>query len=465
MKKLCKIIFFFLIFTIYAEGQPVTWQKLYSDEPSFSEGYSSVQLYDEGYIVIGSKVPNNGLDIIAMRLDKFGNLIWRKFYEGNNPQTIVKTNDGNFLIGANVLTKIDINGDLIWRRPNAPSYRINLANDGGYYYCGAKEVSPLHSVPSIKKYDSLGFLSWEKSYENHLYRGGFSNCIINQHGKLVLIGSFSPGDTIYDLPFIMQTDTFGNFIWVHKYGYDSLRYFYLNNIVENVQSYYMVSGSNSLCYLVKFDSLGNWVWVRYYESSFKNPGSFDYLIKTKENDLVFTGYLNVGSYYFVRLLKTDYDGNKEWTKLYGVGQYATGNFVNRTIDGGFIIIGRRDTFNQAQIYAIKTDEKGNTSPYVNIEMITEVVQEDFTLFQNYPNPFNPKTKITFDLLKKSQVDLAVYNVKGQKISKLLSQGLNPGRYSLDFNIDNLDLTLPTGIYFYSLKAGSQIKTCKMILIK
>ncbi|MBK8549959.1 MAG: hypothetical protein IPL53_02430 [Ignavibacteria bacterium] len=193
MNKVVKIFYLVVIFLnayslIYS--QTVTWQKEYPDSTSIVfDGYSAVQLEDNGYIVVSDRVVDV-FGITAMRLDKFGNIIWRKYYEGRRPRTIVKTNDGNFLIGANVLTKINIDGAMLWRRPNSPSYRINLADDGGFYFCAAFPVGPIQSIPSIKKYNSLGFLEWEKIYSDEIYRGGFSNCLIDKSKNLVLIGSF-----------------------------------------------------------------------------------------------------------------------------------------------------------------------------------------------------------------------------------------------------------------------------------
>lgn len=164
MKNFCKIIFFCIILSINAEAHPVTWQKEFPDSTSsFSDGYAAVQLKDEGYIIVSAR-SNSNLGIVAMKIDKFGNLLWRKYFSGLNPQTIIKTQDGNFLIGGNRITKIDINGEIVWSRAS-PAYNINLTPDGGFYYCAGI------THPFLRKYDSSGYLIWEKVYDN-VYRGG-----------------------------------------------------------------------------------------------------------------------------------------------------------------------------------------------------------------------------------------------------------------------------------------------------
>lgn len=96
----------------------------------------------------------------------------------------------------------------------------------------------------------------------------------------------------------------------------------------------------------------------------------------------------------------------------------------------------------------------------------QAVPEKFTLYQNFPNPFNPSTKIKFDLPAKEGIDkqnvrLTVYNVLGEEIKVLINADLKPGTYEYEFAASYL----PSGIYFYSIKAGSFSDSKKMILLK
>jgi len=70
----------------------------------------------------------------------------------------------------------------------------------------------------------------------------------------------------------------------------------------------------------------------------------------------------------------------------------------------------------------------------------------------------------------SLVSLKVYDVLGNEIATLVNEELSPGEYEVEFNTSSgssfrLSRNLPSGIYFYSLKAGSFIQTKKMILLK
>ena len=86
----------------------------------------------------------------------------------------------------------------------------------------------------------------------------------------------------------------------------------------------------------------------------------------------------------------------------------------------------------------------------------------FELFGNYPNPFNPTTTIRFALPRTEHVTLSVWNVLGQKVTRLLSDvRYDAGEYTIVFE----GSTLPSGVYFYRLEAGSFTDMKAMLLLK
>jgi len=87
--------------------------------------------------------------------------------------------------------------------------------------------------------------------------------------------------------------------------------------------------------------------------------------------------------------------------------------------------------------------------------------KEYSLSQNYPNPFNPETKIQFDIPKLSNVKLIIYDVTGRSVTTLVNQELQPGRYEYKFGGDKF----ASGVYFYSIKAGSFSEVKRMFLIK
>jgi len=100
-------------------------------------------------------------------------------------------------------------------------------------------------------------------------------------------------------------------------------------------------------------------------------------------------------------------------------------------------------------------------------------ESTFNLYQNYPNPFNPSTKIEFSIPvvethrdASLQTTLKVYDVLGNEVAILVNEKKEAGNYEVKFDSRGLIYqTLPSGIYFYQLRAGSFVETKKMILLK
>jgi hypothetical protein len=99
---------------------------------------------------------------------------------------------------------------------------------------------------------------------------------------------------------------------------------------------------------------------------------------------------------------------------------------------------------------------------VECAFVTEIVApQHITLDQNYPNPFNPTTTIDFDLVEPGNINLKVYDLAGHEIVTLVDGHLTAGSHSVHFNAADLS----SGVYYYTLYAGGQQSTRKMLLVK
>jgi hypothetical protein len=89
------------------------------------------------------------------------------------------------------------------------------------------------------------------------------------------------------------------------------------------------------------------------------------------------------------------------------------------------------------------------------------VPDKMTLEQNYPNPFNPSTIIRYGLPAKTALTLIVYNMLGQEVATLINGEQEAGFHEVRFDGSGL----ASGVYFYRLRAGSTVRTEKLLLLK
>jgi len=90
----------------------------------------------------------------------------------------------------------------------------------------------------------------------------------------------------------------------------------------------------------------------------------------------------------------------------------------------------------------------------------------FSLQQNYPNPFNANTEISFSLSRAGMAQIDIYDLGGRKLKTLHSGDMKAGSHSLlwDGRNESGDL-VGSGVYFYRLKAESNVIVKKMTLLK
>ena len=90
-----------------------------------------------------------------------------------------------------------------------------------------------------------------------------------------------------------------------------------------------------------------------------------------------------------------------------------------------------------------------------------LIVEKYILRQNYPNPFNPSTKIKYSIPQLSDVVIKVFDILGNEIETLVNEEKRAGTYEITWYAENI----PSGVYFYQLKAGSFVETKKITLMK
>jgi hypothetical protein len=115
----------------------------------------------------------------------------------------------------------------------------------------------------------------------------------------------------------------------------------------------------------------------------------------------------------------------------------------------FLFLGTTNegVFRFATTLAVSRDERG--------------LPANFALYQNYPNPFNPWTTIAFMLPRAMHATLLVHDALGREVARLFSGAEAAGHHEVRWDASGL----ASGVYFYTLHAGSFSRTRKLILVE
>jgi hypothetical protein len=112
-------------------------------------------------------------------------------------------------------------------------------------------------------------------------------------------------------------------------------------------------------------------------------------------------------------------------------------------------------------YKLKQIDFDGSFEYSDEVEIEAFMPWEFSFEQNYPNPFNPSTKISWQVPVGGWQTLKIYDVLGNEVATLVDEYKPAGKYEVEWNASEL----PSGVYFYQLKAEEYVNTKKMMLIK
>ena len=458
--------FSFVPFSIVQAQVDTLWTKVFGNEDSY--GQSVKQTTDGGFIITGFTAPfgNLNYEVWLIKTDANGDTLWTKTFGGSaqdHGYAVQQTTDAGYIIAGTTesfgagnqdvwLIKTDDSGNSVWNKTFGGSsyeggYSVQQTTDQGYIIVG----QGFDGVWLIKT-DESGDTLWTKMFGGN----GFSVHQTTDGGYIITGDIYSIGNGLGDV-WLIKTDSFGDTLWTKTFGGG-------NNdggsaVQQTTDGGYVITGVTSSfgagmgdVWLIKTDSSGNTLWAKTFGGNSQDEGKS--VQQTTDGGYIIIGYtysFSVG-YQDVWLIKTDNSGNALWTKTFG-GIYSDwGNSIQETIDQGYIIVG----VGLGGAWLIKT-----TPDVSSIESNNNSMISDSSLHQNYPNPFNPSTKINWQSPVGSWQTLKVYDVLGNEIATLVDEYKSVGKYEVEFNASSL----PSGVYFYELIAGSFIKTKKMLLLK
>ena len=471
-------------------------------------GYGVLQLDDGDYIITGlydGGFPDPFGDVLLMKLDADGDPIWTRTYHGHARDcaySIAQTSDGGFIIAGATnediyggysevyLIKTDADGNTVWDRNlgYGKGNCVRQTTDGGYIIAGRTYITGSSEEVYLIKTNSIGDILWTNTWGDIWSDFGFSVVQTEDEGYLVAGMHHQPLPNSMAMAYFIKTDANGNTIWEDTYSgglYDDARC-----IQKTAEDGYIVTGlSNSLTgggvdvLLLRFDEQTGAVNLTLtpHNPPIQIPsggGSFNFDLEIANNtsvlytiDIATNVILPGGMIYpiFVRRginfhpgdVITRSDLTQFVPPIAPAGDYSYNVYV---YDHNTWQVLAEDSFPFEKL-------SGDDSPNLNLgwalygwegdDAPIGQTSAEFALHSAYPNPFNPSTTIRFDLAEAGEVTLAVYDVSGREVARLVNGYRTAGGHRAVFDCSGLS----SGIYFARLTAGEFQQTRKIILVK
>jgi hypothetical protein len=314
--------------------------------------------------------------------------LWTRNYGGSNNDeafSVVQTTDGGFIFAGSTnsygthgiyIVKIASTGDTIWTRtygsnPPDEARVIRATTDGNYIITGTTgAVGGLWKDFCLLKINNAGDTLWTR-----IYSGFWSETAYDVRqtfdGGFIIIGTTYHLTNLYKNIFMVKTNSAGDTLWTRSYD-RGLYYDFAYSVVQASDGGYYIAGSTYIsgapeadAYLIRTNSSGDTLWTRLYGGS---AGEFFTSIEhTSDDSYILAGYTysfgpgtpDSTNFY---LVKINASGDTLWTRAYGGVLHDIAYSVQPTIDGGYIIAGRTDSFGatQSSIWVLKTTGTGDT---------------------------------------------------------------------------------------------------------
>jgi len=208
--------------------------------------------------------------------------------------------------------------------------------------------------------------SFESIFSNVDYQAGQSVCQTTDGGYVVAGHRGSPANGSEDI-WLIKLNVFGEIVWEQTFCEDPYHSGRAYSVQQTSDGGYILTGKTIIyttgngyeVFLIKTDSLGNVEWEHMYIE--ENNDWATEVIQTSDGGYIMTGITNSygAGQTDVWLLKTDSNGELEWTNTYGGVGYEKSYSIVETFDGGFVITG--DVFVSSSNYdllLIKINSQG-----------------------------------------------------------------------------------------------------------
>lgn len=243
-------------------------------------------------------------------------------------------------------------GDTTYVNGLPVGHSIRLTSDGGYLLGGGTTTTGI-----LFKINSTGALQWGAKYNT---THEFTTAIPADDGGYAAAGLYSTAGV--SVPCIVKTSANGDVQWAKSYSFPK------NTTVASLRQtadhgyilsggYYLDSINKSQFLLIKTDANGNLQWSKNYGTNYQ-----EYAVCALEisNGFMIAGTLQNDAYNWdIVLIRTDAAGTIDWVKQYATADFECPKSLIATSDGGFAMTGGEGILgNHVNAMIMKVDSGG-----------------------------------------------------------------------------------------------------------
>ncbi len=474
------VFLFFLAPNLWAQPD-IIWSRTFGSS-SLDHCYAVRQTEDNGFILAGvnSSSSANGADFWLVKTDENGNMLWENTFGGTANEyaySVSQTFDGGYVLtgftesfgagGRDIwLVKTDEAGNLLWSKTIGltgwdEGRAVIQTDDHGFivsgsftsYFTGTVDVF-------LAKFDLSGEILWIRFFGDSGTEAGLSVQQTSE-GGFVIAGFTSSWGAGSDDLYLIKTDSQGYTEWDQTFGgsYADLG----RSVQQTTDGCYVITGytssvepGNKDVWLIKTDEEGNLQWSRTYGGTKVDEGT--YVQQTYGGGYVVsatTGSYGAGSH-DLWIIKSDPSGNLQWDMTFGGSDWDRGHFVEQTSDGGYIAAGDTRSFGAGSSDAMLVRFAPETG-------IGYTDTNNRPAFIRIPNPIHTSSGSVIEFYQpaSSIASIAVYDLSGRKVQTLTDRFFTQGINAIEW-YPSAQLT--PGCYLLQLwtTSGSQCSSCILL---
>lgn len=358
----CAILSLLLICSTFAFGQ--SWELKVGGSKE-DQARVVIPTIDHGNLVVGfseSYGEDNDVDILAIRTDVDGTIIWQKVFDDafeEFPEAAIELEDGSFLVVGSIntnfsapknvyLLKVNRRGRKVWSKHyeasvNEKGLDIVKSPDGGFMIVGETQnaVTEKNNILVIKV-DDEGVEEWRNSFGTSDKDDSGAGIVVVPDGYIIAVNAKENLSPFYNNVALYKLDLRGEYVWAKFYGINGVNE-QANDILLTQDNKIVFVGSSTdynRSLIVKCELNGDVIWYREFDAAPVDE-LLNSIVETPRGELVSVGFgFSNSAYSKILLLKVDQAGNLIWNR--SVGEEKTvdiGEDISMSADGGFVIVG------------------------------------------------------------------------------------------------------------------------------